>query len=108
MGRKMNKMMKQVQQMQEQMEQMQEDLKKESVTARAGGGAVKATVSGSQELVSIEIDPDVVDPEDVEMLQDMVVAAVNEAMNSAQELASQRMNSITGGLGNMGLNLPGM
>jgi DNA-binding YbaB/EbfC family protein len=103
-----NKMMQQVQQMQQQMQQAQEELARETVTASAGGGAVKATMTGGLELVSIEIDPDVVDPEDVEMLQDMVLAAVNEALTSAQELASKKLGGITGGLGDLGLNLPGM
>ena len=81
-----NKMMAQVQQMQEQMRVAQEELAKETVSASAGGGAVKATMTGGMELVSIEIDPEVLDAEDVEMLQDMVLAAVNEAINSSQEL----------------------
>ena len=88
-------MMQQVQQMQQQMQQAQEELANETVTASAGGGAVKATMTGGMELVSIEIDPEVVDPEDVEMLQDMVVAAVNEALRSAQELQESKL----GGLG---------
>jgi DNA-binding YbaB/EbfC family protein len=99
-------MMAQVQKMQQDMQAAQEDLAKETVTASAGGGVVKATMTGSQELVSIEIDPEAVDPEDVEMLQDMVMAAVNEAMTSSQELASQKLGGITGGLGDMGI--PGM
>ncbi len=103
-----NKMMQQVQQMQQQMQQAQEELAKETVTASAGGGAVKATMTGSMELVSIEIDPNVVDPEDVEGLQDLVIAAVNEAMASSQELANKKMGGITGGLGDLGLNLPGL
>lgn len=102
----MNKMMQQVQQMQQQMQQAQEELAQETVTASAGGGAVKATMTGGMELVSVEIDPEVVDPEDVEMLQDMVQAAVSEALNSAQEMSSNRMSGITGDLGGMGL--PGM
>jgi nucleoid-associated protein EbfC len=102
----MNKMMAQVQKMQAEMQQAQEELKKETVTASAGGGAVKATMTGGMELVSIEIDPEVVDPEDVEMLQDMVQAAVNEAINSSQELASQKLGGITGGLGDLGI--PGL
>ncbi len=104
----MNKMMAQVQQMQQQMQEAQEELANETVTASAGGGVVKATVTGSQELTAIEIDPEAVDPDDVEMLQDMVLAAVNEAMNSSQEMASKKLGGITGGLGDMGLNLPGM
>ncbi len=101
-----NKMMAQVQKMQQEMQQAQEDLAKETVTASAGGGVVKATMTGSQELVSIEIDPEAVDPEDVEMLQDMVMAAVNEAMSSSQEMASKKLGGITGGLGDLGI--PGM
>ena len=106
--RNVNKMMQQVQQMQQQMQQAQEELARETVTASAGGGAVKATMTGGLELVSIEIDPDVVDPEDVEMLQDMVQASVNEALARDQELASRKLGGITGGLGDLGLNLPGM
>jgi DNA-binding YbaB/EbfC family protein len=104
--RNVNKMMQQVQQMQQLMLQAQEELARESVTASAGGGAVKATMTGGLELVSIEIDPDVVDPEDVEGLQDLVIAAVSEALASAQELASKKLGGITGGLGDLGL--PGM
>ena len=98
----MNKMMQQVQQMQE----AQEELAKETVTGSSGGGAVKATVTGALELTSVEIDPGVIDPEDPEMLQDMVQAAVSEALNSAQEISSQKMGGITGGLGDMGI--PGL
>ena len=101
-------MMQQVQKMQQEMQRAQEELVRETVTASAGGGAVKATMTGGLELVSIEIDPEVVDPEDVEMLEDMVTAAVNEALSSAQELASRRLGSVTGGLGDLGLNLPGL
>ncbi len=110
MGRRrnVNKMMQQVQKMQQEMQRAQEELARETVTASAGGGAVKATMTGGLELVSIEINPEVVDPEDVEMLEDMVTAAVNEALSSAQELASRRLGGITGGLGDLGLNLPGM
>ncbi|BBL81046.1 nucleoid-associated protein [Rubrobacter xylanophilus] len=106
--RNINKMMKQVQQMQQEMQRAQEELARETVTASAGGGAVKVTMTGGLELTSIEIDPDVLDPEDVEMLQDMVQAAVNEAINSAQELASRKLGGVTGGLGDLGLNLPGL
>jgi DNA-binding YbaB/EbfC family protein len=103
-----NKMMQQVQQMQAEMQKAQEDLAKETVTASAGGGAVKATMTGGLELVELEIDPEVLDPEDVEMLQDLVLAAVNESLTSAQELASKRLGGITGGLGDLGLNIPGL
>ena len=107
-GRNVNKMMQQVQQMQQEMQQAQEELARETVTASAGGGAVKATMTGNLELVELQIDPEVLDPEDVEMLQDMVLAAVNEALTSSQEMASKRLGGITGGLGDLGLNLPGM
>ena len=102
-----NKMMQQVQKMQQEMQQAQEELASETVTASAGGGAVKATMTGGLELVSLEINPEVLDPEDVEMLQDMVLAAVNESLNSAQEMASKRLGGITGGLGDLGINMPG-
>ena len=103
-----NKMMQQVQKMQQEMQQAQEQLAQETVTASAGGGAVKATMTGGLELVSLEINPEVLDPEDVEMLQDMVLAAVNESLNSAQEMASKRLGGITGGLGDLGINMPGL
>jgi DNA-binding YbaB/EbfC family protein len=106
--RNVNKMMQQVQKMQQEMQRAQEELARETVTASAGGGAVKATMTGGLELLSVEINPEVVDPEDVEMLEDMVLAAVNEALSSAQQLASNRLGGITGGLGDMGLNLPGL
>ncbi len=106
--RNVNKMMQQVQKMQQEMQRAQEELARETVTASAGGGAVKATMTGGLELVDLQIDPDVVDPDDVEMLQDMVLAAVNESLNSAQEMASKRLGGITGGLGDLGLNLPGL
>ncbi|MGB1626226.1 MAG: YbaB/EbfC family nucleoid-associated protein [Miltoncostaeaceae bacterium] len=99
------KLMKQMQKMQEDMARAQEQLAQETVSASAGGGAVTATVTGAMEVVSVEISPDAVDPEDVEMLQDVIVAAVNEAMRAAQELANQRMGAVTGGLS--GLGLPG-
>ena len=99
-------MMQQVQQMQQQMQQAQEELARETVTASAGGGAVRATMTGGLELVSVEIDPEVVDPEDVEMLQDMVLAAVNEAIRSAQGLVESKLGGAMGGL--HGLGLPGL
>ena len=102
----MNQMMKQVQQMQAEMMKAQESLKDEVVEASAGGGMVTVKMTGELELQELKIDPDAVDPEDVEMLQDMILAAVNEATRSAQELASAKMGQVTGGLG--GLGLPGM
>lgn len=97
------KMMKQAQQMQAKMAQIQEELKDETVEASAGGGMVKVTMTGAMEVRDIKIDPAAIDPDDVELLQDMVTAAVNEAVRSAQELASQRMSAVTGGM-----NLPGL
>ena len=102
----MNQMFKQVQKMQAEMAAAQESLKDELVEASAGGGMVKVQVSGELELKSITIDPAAVDPDDVELLQDMVLAAVGEGLRSAQELAAQKMGAITGGLG--GLGLPGL
>lgn len=99
------KLMKQMQKMQEDMARVQDELTRETVSASAGGGAVTATVTGALEVVSIEISPDAVDPEDIEMLQDVIVAAVNEALRAAQELANQRLGAVTGGLS--GLGLPG-
>ena len=97
-GMNMN-MMKQVQKMQQDMAKMQEELAAKTYTAAAGGGVVSAQVNGRHEVVSVTIDPEAVDPDDVEMLQDMVVAAVNEAMRSAEADAADSMGRITGGLG---------
>lgn len=105
MAMNQQKLMKQMQKMQDDMARVQDELTRETVSASAGGGAVTATVTGALELVSVEINPDAVDPEDVEMLQDVIVAAVNEAMRAAQELANQRLGAVTGGLS--GLGLPG-
>ncbi len=106
----MNAMLKQVQKMQADMVKAQEELKNELVEASAGGGMVTVKVSGALELKELRIDPEAVDPEDVELLQDMVQAAVNEAFRAAQELAASRMGAATGGLaGNLGnLGLPGL
>jgi DNA-binding YbaB/EbfC family protein len=107
----MNAMLKQVQKMQADIAKAQEELKNEVREARAGGGMVVAKVSGDLELKELTIDPDAVDPEDVELLQDMVQAAVNEAIRAAQELAATKMNAAAGGLagpgGLGGLGLPG-
>jgi DNA-binding YbaB/EbfC family protein len=102
----MQQLLKQAQKMQQEMLAAQESLKDEVVEASAGGGMVTVKVSGDLELKSIAIDPQAVDPEDVELLQDMIQAAVNEALRSAQELASSKLGGITGGLG--GLGLPGL
>jgi nucleoid-associated protein EbfC len=105
-GMNPQKMMKQMQKMQEDMARVQQELAEEAVTATAGGGAVTAKVSGGLEVLEITIDPSVVDPEDIEMLQDVIVAAVNEGMRKAQELAQTRLGSVAGGLS--GLGIPGL
>ena len=102
----MQQLLKQAQKMQQDMMEAQESLKDEVVEASAGGGMVKVEVTGDLSVKSITIDPQAIDPDDVELLQDMVLAAVNEALRSAQELASDKLGGITGGLG--GLGLPGM
>jgi DNA-binding YbaB/EbfC family protein len=106
-----NKMLKQVQQMQADMAKAQEQLKDEVVEASAGGGMVTVKVSGDLDVREVRIDPGAIGdgelaPEDVEMLQDMVLAAVNEALRSAQDLAGKKMGGLTGGLGDLGL--PGL
>jgi DNA-binding YbaB/EbfC family protein len=102
----LNKMMKQVQEMQAEMMKAQEQLKDEIVEASAGGGMVTVKIAGDLEFKEIKIDPAAIDPDDVEMLQDMVLAAVNEAVRSAQELANRRLGGLAGGLGELGL--PGL
>ena len=97
--------LKQAQQMQAEMLKAQENLKNEAVEATVGGGMVSVKMTGDLELQEIKIDPAAVDPEDVDMLQDMVLAAVNEAIRSAQELAASKMNQVTGGLGDLGLGM---
>lgn len=103
-GMNMN-MLKQAQKMQQDMLRVQQELQEKEYQAASGGGVVTATVSGKHELKALTIDPEAVDPEDVEMLQDMIVAAVNEAMRSADADAASTMQSITGGLGLGGLGL---
>ena len=102
----MNQMMKQVQKMQADMMKAQEDLANETVQASAGGGMVTVTITGDLVVKGIVIDPDAVDPEDVELLQDTVTAAVNEAVRQAQELAATKMGGLTGGMDLGGLGLP--
>jgi len=102
----MQQLLAQAQKMQQEMLAAQEALKDEVVEATAGGGMVRVRVTGDLVVRSIEIGPEAVDPEDVELLQDMVLAAVNEALRSAQELASAKLGGIAGGLG--GLGLPGL
>ncbi|HEX8103128.1 MAG TPA: YbaB/EbfC family nucleoid-associated protein [Solirubrobacteraceae bacterium] len=102
----MQQMLKQVQKMQADMMKAQETLKDDRIDASAGGGMVKVVISGDLVLQSIEIDAGAVDPDDVEMLQDMVLAATNQAITAAQEHAANKMGGLTGGLG--GLGLPGL
>ena len=103
-GMNMN-MMKQAQKMQADMMKMQEELEKAEYSATSGGGVVTATVSGKHELISLAIEPDAVDPEDVEMLQDLIIAAVNEAFRQADAAAADGMSKLTGGLNLGGLGL---
>ena len=98
-----NNMMKQIEKLQKQMEEMQENLANEEITASAGSGAVSATVNGNKELISIKLAKDDVDPDDVEMLEDLIVAAVNEALRNADSKMSSQMGKFTGGL-----NIPGL
>ena len=102
-GGNMNAMLKQAQKMQEDITKKQAEIDEMEFTASVGGGAVEVVMSGKKELKAITIKPEVVDPEDVEMLQDMVCAAVNEALRGIQELSNQRMSSVTGGM-----NIPGL
>ena len=95
---KMNNLVKQAQRMQKQMMEIQEELADRTVEASVGGGMVTVVANGQQDILSIRIDPEVVDPNDVEMLQDLILAAVNEAHRKAQELMTEEMNKLTGGL----------
>ena len=97
------KIMKQAQQAQAQMEKVQAELAKETFEASAGGGMVKVTITGDQSVQTVKIDPAAVDPEEVEILEDMIVAAINEAMRVASEKAAAKMQAVTGGL-----NIPGL
>ena len=99
----MQKQMQQMQVMQRKMEEMQAEIDKKEVTATAGGGAVSVTVNGKKELVKVELKKEVVDPDDVEMLQDLIIAAVNEGLRQIEELSSNEMSKLTGGLGIPGL-----
>ena len=104
-GMNMQQLMKQAQKMQQQLAEAEANMQNVSVDASAGGGMVKVKVNGLMQLESIQIDPDALDPEDVEMLQDMIVAAVNEAYRGVAEIANKRMSAATGG---MGAGMPGM
>jgi len=99
----MGNMMKQAQQLQSKMMKLQEELADKTVESSSGGGMVKVTANGRQQIVSIQIEKEVVDPDDVEMLQDLVLAAVNDALAKAQEMVSSEMGKLTGGL-----NIPGL
>lgn len=102
-GKNMNNMMKQIQKLQKDMENMQENLDQQEFEASSGGGVVKATVNGKKELINIELDPEVVDPDDIETLEDLLLAAIREAMKIAEEKSQSEMSKLTGGM-----NLPGM
>ncbi|HUX60964.1 MAG TPA: YbaB/EbfC family nucleoid-associated protein [Ignavibacteriaceae bacterium] len=103
----MQGMLKQVQKMQEEMQKVQSQLGNLSVTEEAGGGMIKATVNGNKEIISIEIDPQVIVPAEKEILEDLVVAAVNKALQSASKLAEDEMAKVTKGMLPPGLNIPG-
>jgi hypothetical protein len=99
----MGKMMKQAQQLQNKMAKLQEEMADKTVETSAGGGMVKVVANGRQEIVAISIEKEVVDPEDVEMLQDLIVAAVNDALSQSQQMVSEEMSKLTGGM-----NIPGL
>jgi DNA-binding YbaB/EbfC family protein len=102
-GGSMNKMIKQAKQVQEQIIKMQEELKEREIETSAGGGAITVRVNGKQELIAIKIKPEAVDPDDIEMLEDLVMAVVNEGIRQSQEMVSTEMAKITGGF-----NIPGL
>ena len=103
MMRQQQQMQQKIMKMQQEMEKAQADVESAFFSATAGGGVVKATVSGKRQLTELSIQPEAVDPEDVEMLQDMILAAVNDALDSAETMAGQQMSAVTGGL-----NIPGL
>ncbi|MFP4476669.1 MAG: YbaB/EbfC family nucleoid-associated protein [Desulfatibacillaceae bacterium] len=103
MAKGMGNIMKQAQKLQRQMTELQEQLGERTVEAGAGGGMVRVVVNGKQQVVSINIEKEVVDPEDVEMLQDMILAAVNDGLAKSQEMANEEMSKLTGGMGIPGL-----
>ena len=102
-NKNISNVVKQAQKMQEEMEKVQTELEDKTVEATSGGGAVKVVVSGKKEIVSLEISPEAVDPDDVETLQDLVIAAVNDAIKQADDMMAEGMSAITGGL-----NIPGL
>ncbi len=99
----MNNMIKQAQKMQQEMLKAQQEMEEKEIEASAGGGAVSVKISGKKELLEINISPEVIDPDDVEMLQDLIIAAVNEGMRKADEMSAQQMSRLTGGM-----NIPGL
>jgi len=101
-GMNMNNLVKQAQKMQKQMEKMQSELEEKTIETTAGGGAVKVVITGKKEIKQIKINPEVVDPDDVEMLEDLVLSAINEAIRQAEAMVSSEMSKITGGI-----NMPG-
>jgi len=103
MAKGMGNMMKQAQKLQSKIFKLQEEMADKTVEASVGGGMVKVTANGKQQLVSINIEPEVLDPEDVQMLEDLIVSGVNEALRKAQEMVSEEMNKLTGGF-----NIPGL
>ncbi len=98
-----NEMMMRIQKMQEEMQRVQEEVENSEFTASAGGGAVEVTVTGKHEVVKIKMNPDVVDPEDIDMLEDLLLASLNEAIRKANDTMEQSMNGVTGGM-----NIPGL
>ena len=102
----MNNLMKQAQRMQRQMEENQKELETKEFTAKAGGGAVEVTVTGKKEITKVKLSEEVVDPDDIEMLEDLIVAATNEALRKVEEETAAVMSKLTGGLGGLGGGLP--
>ena len=108
MSAKQNALQQQITKMQEEMAQRQQEVEEKSFTASVGGGAVSVTVSGKKELTALIIKPEAVDPEDVEMLQDMIISATNEALRQAESAMNESMNALTDSLGLSGLGIPGL
>ena len=102
----MNNLMKQAQKMQKQMEEATKELEEKEITATAGGGAVEVTITGKKEVTRVKLAEEVVDPDDIEMLEDLIMAATNEALRQIEEASQQSMSKITGGLGGMGRGFP--
>ena len=98
----MNNLMKQAQRMQRQMEEAQKEIEEKEITASAGGGAVEVTISGKKEITKVKLSPEVVDPDDIEMLEDLIMAATNEALHQLEEYSTSSMSKITGGMAGMG------